>query len=287
MNSFFRLDASDCCNPLLERSRSEVRPPLFPAQLDRPIVRDAAGQAGLLAAHEPGGNPEYARHQGIYDCVGALDASQGYRETLLEGVRRMPPELKALYNQYAGQLVCLDTGHLGTPYFSPLEGGFRLNEHADLESPFGAGSAFFHESAHMLDYLMGRRYGADSVSSLYGLANAALADLNDALSSIMNAEGCTYAEAQGKLSAELASHMKVSACVSDVFGGLTGNKVAGVFGHSAEYWATRGWSAISREAFAEITADSACSPEALAYTQKMMPRTYAAYQMILERGGSV
>lgn len=37
----------------------------------------------------------------------------------------------------------------------------------------------------------------------------------------------------------------------------------------------------SMEAFAEITADSACNANNLAFTQKYMPRTYSTYKNII------
>ena len=280
MNGFYHLETGRCGGSLFELSRAVDRSPIAAAQLDRPIVRDAAAARQRGDAGHMGGRNMEGR-------IDTLEASQAYRDTLRECVRRMPPELRDVYDRYAGQLVCLDASFPGTSHFSPAEGGFRVNETADLANPFGAGNAFFHESAHVLDYLMGREHGTDGISTVYRLTEAAEADLEDALSSIMGAEGCSYEEAQGKLSAELASHMKESACVSDVFGGLTGNRVVGISGHSADYWALRGCDAVGREAFAEITADSACNPAVLAYTQKMMPRTYAAYQRIMEKGGRV
>ena len=73
-----------------------------------------------------------------------------------------------------------------------------------------------------------------------------------------------------------------SNCVSDIFGGLSGNKVVGIYGHSANYWAQRPRSAVGKEAFAEITADSASNPQTLAFTKKYMPKTYSAYQRIIK-----
>ena len=59
----------------------------------------------------------------------------------------------------------------------------------------------------------------------------------DALSNIMKTENCSFEEAQTKLSDELWAHPTDSNCISNVFGGLSGNKVSGPWGHHSEYWA--------------------------------------------------
>ena len=197
----------------------------------------------------------------------------------------MDSDIKDVYNGLSAKLQCLDTQHQGTAYFSPDEGGFRFNESADISKGLGAGNTFFHESAHMIDWLAGK--GGTNITQLNNLTDAAQADYNDAISSIMGRENCTMEKAQSILSDELWNNPNESNCVSDIFGGLSGNKVSGAWGHRTEYWATRDRSIIGKEAFAEITADSACNGRNLAFTQKYMPRTCSAYRTIMKsiKGG--
>ena len=209
-----------------------------------------------------------------------LDVSPEYRNKLTDCYRRMDSDIKGVYNQFSGKLKCLETKHQGTAYFSPDEGGFRFDEEADRSKGLGEGNTFFHESAHMIDWLAGN--GDVNITQMNNLTDMAQADYNDAIARIMSRANCTLESAQDILSDELLSSPNESNCVSDVFGGLSGNKVSGAWGHSAEYWANRDRSIIGKEAFAEITADSACNGQNLSFTQKYMPRTYSAYKAIIQ-----
>ena len=114
------------------------------------------------------------------------------------------------------------------------------------------------------------------------MTNAIQEDYNDALANIMKAENCSYEDAQSKLCDELWANPTASNCVSDIFGGISGNKVSGPWGHSADYWAARDRSIIGKEAFAEMTADSASNAQSLAFTKKYMPKAYRAYQNMIK-----
>lgn len=272
--------------PLLEQSKIVLQGPINEHLLDKPIVKAIPSLSGT--DHRQGmtvgmmtNDVTYKQYETTRDYLDALNISSEYKNCLVDRIQNADTDIKTLYDHYAGRLVCLDSNYSGTSYFSSTEGGFRVDQSADVNNALGAGSTFFHESAHMLDWLIGKENGVESISSLYRLTDAVAADLNDALSSIMYSEGCTYEKAQQLLSAELQSHWDVSFCVSDVFGGLTGNRVSGLLGHAADYWANRDRDSIGREAFAEITQQRVCSPSALAYTQKMLPRTYAVYQNII------
>ena len=226
------------------------------------------------------GEDEYKNYQDIYDTVSNLDVSDAYKDTLVEQLKNMNPELKGLYNDYANDLKCLDTNYLGIANFDRTKGGFVFSETKDVNKGLGAGNTFFHESAHMMDYLTGEN-GKD-LSVANDLTSAIQEDYNDALSNIMKTYNCSLEDAQSKLSDELWAHPVESNCVSDVFGGLSENKVSGPWGHRTDYWAKRPRSTVGSEAFAEITADSASNPQSLAFTKKYMPKTCSAYQSMIK-----
>ena len=234
----------------------------------KPTIKDVVGE------------DEYKKYQEIYDTVNNLGVSDTYKDTLVDQLKNMDPELKGLYNDYANDLKCLDTNYPGVANFDRTKGGFVFSETKDVNKGLGAGNTFFHESAHMMDYLTGEN-GKD-LSVANDLTSAIQEDYNDALSNIMKTHNCSLEEAQSKLSDELWAHPVESNCVSDVFGGLSGNKVSGPWGHRADYWAKRPRSTVGSEAFAEITADSASNPQSLAFTKKYMPKTYNAYQNMIK-----
>ena len=234
----------------------------------KPAIKDVVGE------------DEYKNYQDIYDTVSNLDVSDTYKDTLVEQLKNMNPELKGLYNDYANDLKCLDTNYPGIANFDRTKGGFVFSETKDVNKGLGAGNTFLHESAHMMDYLTGEN-GKD-LSVTNDLTSAIQEDYNDALSNIMKTHNCSFEDAQSKLSDELWAHPVESNCVSDVFGGLSENKVSGPWGHTTDYWVKRPRSAVGSEAFAEITADSASNPQSLAFTKKYMPKTYSAYQSMIK-----
>ncbi|MFA6887657.1 MAG: hypothetical protein WCQ65_11910, partial [Fermentimonas sp.] len=206
-------------------------------------------------------------------------------------------ELKGEYNKYADKLKCNDTAYYeldenGVPqdaaYFSPIEGGFKINQHEDLHNPLGAGNTFFHESGHMIDWLKGQESDTGNASYETYMTEAVHEDYFNALQNIMNDNDnpCDRERAQEILSRKLMKEPNASNCVSDVFGGVSFNKVFGVWGHSDEYWRNNSRDIVGKEAFAEITADRACNNERnLDFTRRYMPKTMKAYENALKYGG--
>lgn len=286
MNAFFSFTETGRQDfPLRELSQAAGKENLDISRLDQSIVKERAERQARS-------NPETKACQAEAEkpLAGKLDSlniSQEYRQVLEKRFQDMDPQLRNVFERYGDRLVCLDAAYPGTSYFSGQEGGFRVDTASDLKNPLGAGSAYFHESAHMLDWLMGKEKGKQYITSNPQLIHALEADLNSAVSGIMASEGCTLEEAHEKLCKELMSNPYDASCVSDVFGGLTENAVMGFYGHSKEYWAVRGREGVAREAFAEIVQQMACSPQGLAYTMKMMPRTVEACRQILTEAQEV
>lgn len=238
---------------------------------------------------------EYESYRDFYKKLDTIDLSQDYKDILVEEFRIMDIDLKNEYNKYANQLMCLNPsyrviGENGIPqdaaYFSSVEGGFKFNQEDDLHNPLGAGNKFFHESAHMLDWLKGQENGRGNASYESYMTEAIYEDYYDTLDRIQRDNNCDMSTAQDLLSMELMRDPVASNCVSDVFGGVSLNKVFGVWGHSIEYWRNRGRNAIGEEAFAEITADRAChNISSMEFTQKYLPKTIKAYEKALKLGG--
>ena len=240
---------------------------------------------------------EYRQYSRIYDKLDTMDISQDYKDVLINRISNMDTELKGEYNKYADKLKCNDTAYYeldenGVPqdaaYFSPIEGGFKINQHEDLHNPLGAGNTFFHESGHMIDWLKGQESDTGNASYETYMTEAVHEDYFNALQNIMNDNDnpCDRERAQEILSRKLMKEPNASNCVSDVFGGVSFNKVFGVWGHSDEYWRNNSRDIVGKEAFAEITADRACNNERnLDFTRRYMPKTMKAYENALKYGG--
>lgn len=69
--------------------------------------------------------------------------------------------------------------------------------------------------------------------------------------------------------------------LSDIFGGATGNKVDGGWGHRTSYW-DKGGGALAREAFAEFYSAHIGNPESLAVLKQYLPKPAEIFEDIIE-----
>lgn len=233
---------------------------------------------------------EFKQHKQFYTYIDTLDISPYYKDILIERYTNMDSDLKQLFNKYAKKMKCLDVNCVdgeGRPhaFFSPEDGGVRFHQTYDSDNPLGPGNTFFHESGHALDKLIGAEDGSSETASYRNyMTEAAHEDYYAAIDKIMREEKCDKAKAQKLLTEELKNNPIISNVVSDIFGGITYNKVHGRWTHDAEkYWMKRSRDAIGKEAFAEITAEIACkNEETLKFTQKYLSRTMRRYREILQ-----
>lgn len=233
---------------------------------------------------------EFKHYKHFYTYVDTLDISPYYKDILIERYTNMDSDLKQVFNKYAKKMKCLDVNCLdeeGRPhaFFSPKDGGIRFHQTYDSDNPLGPGNTFFHESGHALDKLLGAENGSSETASYKNyMTEAAHEDYYDAIDKIMREEKCDEAKAQELLTTELKNNPITSNVVSDIFGGISYNKVHGRWTHDTEkYWKIVPRDVIGREAFAEITAEIACkNEETLKFTQKYLPRTMQRYREILQ-----
>lgn len=233
---------------------------------------------------------EFKQNKEFYTYVDTMDISPYYKDILIERYADMDRDLKQLFNRYARKMKCVDVNCLdkeGRPhaFFSPKDGGIRFHQTYDSDNPLGPGNTFFHESGHALDKLLGNENGSSETASYKNyMTEAAHEDYYDAIDKIMREEKCDEAKAQELLTTELKNNPIISNVVSDIFGGISYNKVHGRWTHDTEkYWKIMPRDVIGREAFAEITAEIACkNEETLNFTQKYLPRTMQRYREILQ-----
>lgn len=271
MGPFENTDADFDIDELLKDFPSDLEPV---KQFESTPTREMVDQA------------EHEQFQDMYDMLDRMDICQEYKEILVERFQTMPPELKDMYNRYADRLTCLDAAYAGKdgPHFSPSEGGFKLNQEADMKGSkgLGAGNDFFHESGHMIDWLKGQETGGGMESRKSPMVESVRQDLQSALADIQKEYSCSEEEAKAVLSNRLREYPTESNCVSDVFGALTGNEVRGRYLHDNGYWRVPPELQAASEAFAEITADLACGNQgAVEFMQTYMPKTWEAYQELV------
>jgi hypothetical protein len=228
---------------------------------------------------------EYKDYQSMYDHFDTIDIPQTYKEGLINSYENMDGNLKRTYNEFAAKLNIADSEYDGIARFDSISGDIKLDWKQDIDNPLGFGNTYFHETGHAIDYYKGLSPKGVGLSAQAGFTALAQQDFNGSIARVTRQYAFTNVEAQSIISADLMRNPNASNCVSDVFGGLTGNKVRGVWGHNNKYWSDRGGAAspiIGQEAFAEINADVCVNnADSLSYINKYLPKTKAMYDKIM------
>lgn len=232
---------------------------------------------------------EYKKNKPMYTLIDKLPVKDEYKKILCENFNNLDDRAKKIYKQYAKDLVCNSVLVDGGAYYSKFEGGFKINCLEDEKNELGKGNTFYHESAHMLDDLLGKKIGNSlGVAFEYCIPEDIHEDYENAVKNVMFDRGCSEQEAKKYIKNDLRSNPIASHIVSDLFGGVTLNEVKGAYGHSKDYWSNPGSNILlGNEAFAELYACVACNNNAsLEFTKKYMPRTINKFLKIMEDFGN-
>lgn len=250
------------------------------------------GWLGSIGKSKPSGycstlvsKDEYKKNKPMYTLIDKLPVSDEYKKILCDNFNNLDNKAKKIYKQYANELKCNNVMVDGTAYYSKYEGGFKINCLEDAKNELGKGNTFYHESAHMLDDLLGKKIGNGlGVSFEYCMPEAIHEDYANAVKKVMSDYGYSEQEAKRYIRNDLRSNPIDSHIVSDLFGGVTVNEVKGVYGHSNDYWSHQGSNIkLGNEAFAELYACIACNNSgSLEFTKKYMPRTINKFMKIME-----
>jgi len=168
----------------------------------------------------------------------------------------------------------------------------------------GQGAVFLHEYGHFVDDVIGSKTIPKIVNGKRVLEKRVLSEDPRLLNAVKKdlkkfLDGVTLDVSDKRYYNDLIKSDKVlvnkhaskrllrqsgngGSTVSDVFGGLTNNKVRGGFGHSSDYW-SRGDTdkEVTSELFAGLHA-AQFSPSALAVIDEMLPNSYKAFIEIME-----
>ena len=232
---------------------------------------------------------EYKNNNPMYTLIDKLSVKDEYKKILCENFNNLYNRAKKNYKNYAKDLVCNSVLVDGGAYYSKIEGGFKINYLEDEKNELGKGNTFYHESAHMLDDLLGKKIGNSlGVAFEYCMPENIHEDYENAVKKVMLDRCCSEQEAKKYIKEDLRCNPIASHIVSDLFGGVTLNEVKGVYGHSKDYWSKPGSNILlGNEAFAELYACVACNNnKSLEFTKKYMPRTINKFMKILEDFGN-
>lgn len=211
-----------------------------------------------------------------------------------------------LFNKIADDIVIAKPdSRLTEAYYSAADGKIHIDLEKNLSDPRRLPyKTFFHEVGHKVDAVISnkadRTVGIASnyesnkylkvikVTDSYGNSSNVVKGytleemlIEEAKQAIKNAKGESKSDKQYTLIEELhtlpAQH---SNGVSDIFSGVTKNRVLGTWYHDNKYWNKKG--SLGNEAFAHIFAASICDEEDLTYIKKYFPKTCSIFDEIID-----
>lgn len=226
---------------------------------------------------------------------------------IIDKVKDAPENVRILWNLAEGDMKVLSKTYTGgASHYSPRDRAININLYKDTVTNisnygFPAYKTTFHELGHLIDHWMQKSLTYQSRFFKNGalrdsLKNEAAEYVNDtwqklkadAITAGKSAKSIKKADAYNAVSQELKNLQDVQqADVSDIFGGATGLKAQGYWGHKAAYW--KNGDELPLEAFAEMFSATLCCPESLAQIRKYFPKSYKIFEEMVDDfvGGAI
>ena len=262
---------------------------LFPLRANAEnVIRDFAPQ--LREAKTEAAEQGIIFASGISEKVKADDL-----DIIIQSVEGASAPIRRVWNIFEDRMNIADT-YSRSNYYSPSEGAVHINLSQDKTSNNGRPqySSLFHELGHLIDDKTGIVNASVSATDLH---DSLVSEVNsyivstldrlksEALASGQNPKEIKKADAYKAVAREitqLPKHSKMA--VSDIFGGVTKNKVDDGWGHSTSYWR---WNKnlVSMEFFAQTFSDSITNPEAIEITKRYFPESYKIFERIISEIG--
>lgn len=202
--------------------------------------------------------------------------TQAYGDVLEQRFSGGSDEAKEAFAKFVGADSVADAAYSGTPHFDRSTGKVYLDFSKDAINPRGAGTTFFHEHGHYIDFMSAKGAGYTSTKGAdFGILLRS--DFDNYIKAVMQANKIkTKTDAYAFVSQELRGHITHS--VSDLCGGLSKNRCSGSYGHRLPYWRNPG--AVEKEAFAHMF-EAQFDPDKYALMQKYFPTALAEFERLL------
>lgn len=168
-----------------------------------------------------------------------------------------------------------DGAYAKTAFFSSQTQKVKMNFADDLTNVRGAGTTFFHEHGHFIDFMSCAGTGWTSLQTP-AFGDALRADFDAYIKGIMKQQKITKTAAYSVISKEVQGDLYNA--ISDLMGGLSRNKARGNWGHATKYWTYTGM--LEKEAFAHMF-EAQFSPDKYALMQKYFPSALTEFESLL------
>lgn len=234
----------------------------------------------LAAAKEPEYNAGDTSDSSVFDGIISKQTgmNKSYQDTLNQRYSKGSTEAQKVFNKYVPSNSVANSAHTGTAHFTPVSQKVNMNFANDLQNKRGAGTTFFHEHGHYIDYM-----AAGSANYEYMSVNdktfgaLLLSDFKDYVKAYKKQHNMNAADAYAAISQELIGHEKHS--LSDLIDGISKGKCSGNYGHRRSYWKNPG--ALEKEAFAHMFEASFDSGK-YALMKQYFPNALAAFEQMLK-----
>lgn len=235
-------------------------------------------QTAPLPSKPVGGTIQVADAQQAFSSVvrGQNGMTQTYGDALEQRFSSGSDTAKQAFTKWVGQGSIDDSAFTGTPHFSAQTQKVKMDFAKDAVNPRGAGTTFFHEHGHYIDYLSNPIAGGYTSTKSLDFGDLLRSDFDAYIKAAMKSNKINKTQAYSLVGNEVRGHLCHS--VSDILGGLSKNRCTGSYGHRTMYWSNPG--AVEKEAFAHMF-EAQFSADKHALMQKYFPNALAEFERLL------
>ena len=234
----------------------------------------------LVAAAEPEYNDSNQSDSSIFDRIIGKQTGMNktYQDALNQRYSKGSADVQKAFNKYVPADSVADSAFTGTAHFSPVSQKIKMNFADDVQNKRGAGTTFFHEHGHYIDFMAAGVANYDYLSTASQTFGALLrSDFKDYLKAYRKQHNMNAADAYKSISFELLGDEKHS--LSDLIDSISKGKCYGMYGHARSYWTRSG--SLEKEAFAHMF-EASFDSDKYALMKQYFPNALAEFEKMLK-----
>lgn len=205
--------------------------------------------------------------------------TKDYEKVLKGRFGKGKSQAKKVFNKFVASDSVAVPNQRGTAHFNRATQKVYMDYANDLQNARGAGTTFFHEHGHYIDFVAAGTGNAQYLSTNNTAFGTLLkSDFDSYVRKVKKDKGYkNKSSAYADISFEIMGHEKHS--VSDIIGGLTKNQCLGSYRHVRSYWNNPG--AVEREAFAHMF-EAMFEPDKYKLMEKYFPKAFKEFRSMLK-----
>lgn len=234
----------------------------------------------IAAAKKEDYNVSNSSDSSVFDGIigKQIGMSKAYQDTLNQKYAKGTVEAQKAFNKYVPSDSVANAAFTGTAHFDRTTKKVNMNFAADLQNKRGAGTTFFHEHGHYIDFMAAGSANAAYLSVNNQTFGALLqSDFKDYVKAYKKQHNLNAADAYRSISLDLLGHEKHS--LSDLMDGISKGKCSGMYGHKRAYWTYAG--ALEKEAFAHMY-EAMFDSDKYALMKQYFPNALAEFESMLK-----